>query len=639
IYENDLKPFVSTLYKYPHIQAVLHYSGVVLYWLERSHPELFMLIEDMVSRRQIELLGGGFYEPMLPLLSQQDKIGQIELFTTYLRKHFGKRPLGCWIPAFAWEQNLVSPLSACGMGYTFLSEGQFLKSGISGDELYSPCLTEDQGKLMTVFPVFHSLEKDLAEKNAQAVFKKLYEKLPGNSAEQPSVRNAKESAPSFYMRDAGITISVFPGKIFSAANEAPDYAWNRFFEELSLSESIVECVNPSKIFKGLANIRKAVFPDSTGGYAESPRSFLISYPEAGGIYSKMVFVNLLINQLRGDKARKLNAREELWKAQGYNLFSSVDRLYRPGLRKAAYRALVGAERITREKTKFVPSLLQLDFDFDGANEFLFQEQKINCYIRTMGAGVFELDYLPRSWNYVDTCNNYNEKEGPGASASRRRLASFTDTFFPAKTEYKDIIGNTAPGKRCCAHECYAVKDSGRNPGKAVFSLEPELPALPGENKKSKSPGDKRASVPAPSLNRIGIEKTYSLTKDTLTVAYALTNHDGNKLSFLFVPDIELSFPCADQGHVRLFKCKTGAKDTALTEQVTRDAECIKIQDIKNETQITLTCADHFDFCFKRRQFPVDGADVYQSSAFLPVFTITLDSGKTWNTELSLKFSN
>ncbi|MCL2881153.1 MAG: alpha-amylase, partial [Treponema sp.] len=57
IYENDLKPFVSTLYKYPHIQAVLHYSGVVLYWLERSHPELFMLIEDMVSRRQTELLG------------------------------------------------------------------------------------------------------------------------------------------------------------------------------------------------------------------------------------------------------------------------------------------------------------------------------------------------------------------------------------------------------------------------------------------------------------------------------------------------------------------------------------------------------------------------------------------------------
>jgi predicted glycosyl hydrolase (DUF1957 family) len=64
----------------------------------------------------VEILGGGFYEPMMPLIPLQDKIGQIELLTTYLRKQFGKRPQGCWLPALAWEQNMVSFLSACGMG-------------------------------------------------------------------------------------------------------------------------------------------------------------------------------------------------------------------------------------------------------------------------------------------------------------------------------------------------------------------------------------------------------------------------------------------------------------------------------------------------------------------------------------------
>ncbi|MCL1958224.1 MAG: alpha-amylase, partial [Spirochaetes bacterium] len=98
VYEKKMRPFITNLYRYSNIKAVLHYSGVLLYWVERTHPELFMLIEDMVSRKQAEILSGGFYEPMFPLIPLQDRIGQMELLTTYLRKHFGKRPVGCWIP-------------------------------------------------------------------------------------------------------------------------------------------------------------------------------------------------------------------------------------------------------------------------------------------------------------------------------------------------------------------------------------------------------------------------------------------------------------------------------------------------------------------------------------------------------------
>ena len=102
VYSDYVRPFVTSLYRYPEIQATLHYSGVLLHWIERSHSEMFMLIEDMVSRKQVEMLGGGFYEPMLPIIPLQDKIGQMELLTTYLRKQFGKRPVGCWIPGFTW---------------------------------------------------------------------------------------------------------------------------------------------------------------------------------------------------------------------------------------------------------------------------------------------------------------------------------------------------------------------------------------------------------------------------------------------------------------------------------------------------------------------------------------------------------
>ena len=607
VYKKTLKPFISNLNKYPHIQAVLHYSGVLLQWIEKSHLELFMLIEDMVSRKQIELLGGGFYEPMLPLLSLQDKMGQIEMFTTYLRKQFGKKPQGCWVPALAWEQNLVGPLSACGMGYTFLGEDQFIKAGCQPFELFHPRLTEDQGKIITVFPLFRSVEKELAQKNVQAVFKKIHDRLPV---------------------DTGCIVSIFPESVLTAADEAEGYAWNRFFEELTLSESIVDCISPSKVYKGLGILNKSCFPDSVGGQEHLPRSFITAYPEAGGIYSKMIYTNLLINQLRGDKARKLNAREELWKAQGHGLFSSADALYRHCLRKSAYRSLVSAERVTREKTKFIPSLLHFDFDFNGISEFLFHEQKINCYKQSLGAGVFELDYLPRAWNYLDTCNYYNEtprtvqppqRHGPQQHTLFRRTA-FVDNFYPPDTDYQLLIDDAAYGKHSCAHEYYSVTESEKQKGKVVFSL------LPAGNRDS-------------AFGNMDIKKTYSLKKDTLTVGYALHNRGTNALSFLFAPDIELSFPCVEHDCILIFRCNAGARDIAITSPVIPDADHIKIHDIKNEVQITLCSSSLFDMCIRHRYIPLNGVEEYQSSVFTPVFPLKLNEAQTWTVELSLKFSN
>ena len=76
LYNYNIRPLVSALYQFPQINMVFHYSGVLLYWIERNHPEIFVLLEDLLSRKQIELLGGGFYEPMMPFLPQADKIGK-----------------------------------------------------------------------------------------------------------------------------------------------------------------------------------------------------------------------------------------------------------------------------------------------------------------------------------------------------------------------------------------------------------------------------------------------------------------------------------------------------------------------------------------------------------------------------------
>jgi hypothetical protein len=609
IYECRIKPFIQTLYKYPRIQAVLHYSGVLLHRLERFHPEFFMLIGDLLARKQVELLGGGFYEPMMPLIPLQDKIGQVELLTTYLRQSFGKKPQGCWLPALAWEQNMVSPLNTCGIGYTFLSDNQFLLAGLAGNDLYFPCITEDQGKIIKVFPISGGLKNEFAVKNASDVLNGLARVLPQGSW----------------------IVSVFPEELFTEEGAGPEFTFNRFFEELSRCESFVEYTTPGRLNRSLLNLRKAYFPCSMGGFSlyENPRRFLINYPEANGVYSKMVYVRTLINQLRGDKARKRTATEELWKAQGCDLYipPPLGGICRPGLRKTAYRALLGAEKITREKDRFSPSLLCFDINLDGETEYLLQDEKINSYISGEGAGIFELDYLPKNWNYLET---FGERDAE-ASSPRRRRAAFSDRFLPPDSDPSAFPASLfhfragtgppgAEGARFPFAESFLPGEMDRNRLKIQFTL-PENESVP--------------------FGRVTMEKVFQSRKDTLTVSYILSNRGGEEAEFVFSPSVDLSFSGPGEDFVRILK-----GNVPLVQQgrgSIADAESLKFQDLKNEVQITIGSKKPFGAFVAPVNAPclIKGrtVELYQSTCIMIHVKVTLLPGQSWNNDFTLKFSH
>ena len=601
VYDKKMRPFISNLYRYSKIQAVLHYSGVLLYWVERNHPELFMLIEDMVNRKQVELLGGGFYEPMMPLISLQDRIGQVEYMTTYLRKHFGKRPLGCWIPGMAWEQNLAAALCASDMIYTFLSQNQFMKAGLSGDELFSPCISEDQGKLLTIFPVSLQAQNALAENSFTHVFNEISGSMNnGNFFRGDSIQDR--------------IIAVFPSKTACAASEAADTAWNRFFEEISLSGDIVETALPGKIIKTLCINKKASFPNSSAIDNDfSPRRFLIDSREANGIYSKMVFTNVLINQLKGDRYRKLAAREELWKAQDSCLFSPCDGMNGHDLRKSAYSSLLRAECLSREKGKFISSLTQHDFDLDGVNEYLFQDARINCYIQQKGAGVFELDYLPKEWNYLNA-----GVLDTGESGYARR-AAFTDVILPHKTELDEFKNGYPQKSRLCMNEKFEAASQDRK-GKSCF----KLPAINGEAQTEEA---------AP-FGCVEISKCYLLKKDILTVDYLLKNTGADQREFCFVTNIYFSFAGDTDENVRFYTVDPNGKDIPAKQNV-NSAGYLKIHDVKNEVQIMLGSLRAVSLFL----VPVYDSGFYQANRIMSKFDISLGAGETWSNEYVLKFSH
>src|SRR3990172_7053643 len=60
-------PFLQLMREFPDIRFTVHTSGTLLSLLESSRPAYLDLPGELVDRGQVELLGGGLYEPILSM--------------------------------------------------------------------------------------------------------------------------------------------------------------------------------------------------------------------------------------------------------------------------------------------------------------------------------------------------------------------------------------------------------------------------------------------------------------------------------------------------------------------------------------------------------------------------------------------
>src|SRR5580692_1911265 len=156
-YRTSYRPFLDVLANYPEIPFALHTSGPLLEWLVEKHPEYIARLRSLVESGRVEVLGGGFFEPILTMIPERDRIGQIKAFSRYLLELFGAQVRGMWIAERVWEQHLVSGIADAGIEYTVLDDFHFERAGCKGDDVFGYYLTEDDGRLLKVFPGSESL--------------------------------------------------------------------------------------------------------------------------------------------------------------------------------------------------------------------------------------------------------------------------------------------------------------------------------------------------------------------------------------------------------------------------------------------------------------------------------------------------
>ncbi len=156
-YQKSYSMFVRTLKAHPKIRLALHFSGSLLERLEQTHPEFFDELRGLLARGQIELFGGGFYEPILPAIEDGDKIAQIRRLADYLESRFKARPRGAWIAERVWEPTLARPLAQAGVEYSILDDTHFLAAGLEPSQLRGDYITESLGASLRLVPSLQAL--------------------------------------------------------------------------------------------------------------------------------------------------------------------------------------------------------------------------------------------------------------------------------------------------------------------------------------------------------------------------------------------------------------------------------------------------------------------------------------------------
>ncbi len=544
-YQKAFKPFLTAIYNHPEIKTTLFYSGPLLEWLEKRHPEFHTVLGELMSGKAIEILGGGYWEPMLPMIPAPDRVGQIEVMTTYLRKKFGKRSRGSWITSQIWEAHLASSLRSSGMAYVFLSERAF--PALPDFHSYSPVIAEDQGKTVIIFPVMDTLSDRFLKVPPEHIL--------------DSLRNLEPS------EDKEIVVSLIINGLNLGGEGTNSVCYGekwleRFFEAVGNASDWLECVHPGRYLRSARFSRAKVYvPGPTydslmrwsrsdtrdgngingnnreGSSAAAPaaatkarpqafyRDFLTKYRESGLLYAKMMYIEVLTNQLRGDKYRKKNAKEELWKGQEHYAYwhGPTGGIYNSRLRHAAYGALLEAEKATRERGIFKAALTALDFDMDGDKEFLYNGLSFNAYVHTVGGALFELDYLPVSRNYMATFSRYPEDYHPPATREQGYddypRHSFLDHILHPDdgpdTFQKSAFNRRSPfpGRR------YEPKDVVRDQPRVTLTC--------------KGPVNGSGDV-------LEIQKTYRFRRSTMDVEYTLRNLTPRSLSFPWGTEINLA---------------------------------------------------------------------------------------------------
>lgn len=420
-YRKSYLPFIETLARHPSIRLGLHYSGSLLEWIERDHAEYFDLLRTLVKRGQVEIVGGGFYEPILATIPFDDRHEQIVRLSDYIEQHLTTRPRGAWLAERVWEPHLPSSLSPAGVDYTLVDDNHFLGAGFELDQLYGHYVVEDQGHAVKLLPGLKALRYLIPFHDAAETTQFLRRAATDHSGAYAAMGDDLEKFGVWPGTHKHCYVDGWLEKFFSEVERNADWlatstpadavrshpALGRADLPTASYTEMMEWSLPTAARNRYHSLteefssRPEVLPFLRGGIW---RSFFTKYSESNLLHKKMLHVSAKIRRLansrRDDKsfriaraqAATLLLRSQCNDAYWHGVFGG---LYSPHLRTALWNSLVQAEAIADgllQRSKQSALSARLDFDSDGREEIYFTSDRYAALLAPAdGATICALD--------------------------------------------------------------------------------------------------------------------------------------------------------------------------------------------------------------------------------------------------------
>jgi alpha-amylase len=485
-YQDSYRPFLDVLESYANLSIALHTSGSLMEWLSARHPEYLDRLAALVAAGRMEIIGGAFYEPILTMIPSRDRIGQIGSYAKWLSERFATKVTGMWVPERVWEQSLTSDLVEAGVRYTLLDDFHFKNAGLTEEELHGYYITEDDGKVLSVFPGSERLRYTIPFREPQETIdylRPIAERQPGAVV---------------VFGDDGEKFGTWPG----TKEHVYDHGWlRRFFDAVVENRSWISVVTPTEALDQVPPLGKVYIPEGSyremtewalpterlkdfvhrkhnweqegrwqevapfvrGGYW---RNFKAKYPETNEMYARMQMVSRRLHgmssgaagqqpinngnngrtgrfsdQSPSDQSLIEQARAELYRGQcncayWHGAFGGV---YLPHLRNAIFQHLIAAENLLdvaehrglADGDEPWVELTTEDYNFDGRPEVRLASNRLVAFVSpSHGGHLYELDVRSICHNLLATLSRreeaYHDAVRAGESGAVQDVASIHD---------------------------------------------------------------------------------------------------------------------------------------------------------------------------------------------------------------------
>jgi alpha-amylase len=460
-YLDSYLPFLELLERHPAIRLGLHTSGPLAEWLDEHHPEYLDRLARLAAERQVEIVGGGFYEPVLAMLPARDRIGQIRSYTAWLERRLGAKVAGMWVAERVWDPGMTRDIAAAGIEWTILDDSHFKAAGLGDEQLDRHWLTEGDGATLAVFPVSERLRYVIPFAAPEATIDHL------------RFLAARRHGALAVFGDDGEKFGVWPDTHRACFTEG----WlERFFGLLEANADWIEMCLPSEVVHGVPPAGTVWLPESSyremtewvlppegqlaciearQAAATDPRlaaaarfirggtwrNFRMRYPEANEMYARMMAVSGRLERIRTgahDRPALAAAEQALYRGQCNCAYwhGAFGGIYLPHLRNAVYRELIAADQAADRAEGLGSPWVEAtgaDFDFDGRTEIRVSNGPFDAWFAPARGGIlYELDLRAQRHNLLATLDRRPEAYHAEVLAGPGAARSIIDASQPAK---------------------------------------------------------------------------------------------------------------------------------------------------------------------------------------------------------------